>query len=67
MRLAGKESGLTLASGLQAAGKRVLLITGETDSESRDYAAQHNILLLTKPVSPRELKSALETQINSPQ
>lgn len=67
VRLPGNESGLTLATGLQATGKRVLLITGETDSESRDYATQHNIQLLTKPVSPRELKSALESLTNSPQ
>jgi len=65
VRLPGKESGLTLATGLKASGKRVLLITGETDAQSRDYAAQHNILLLTKPISPKELMNALETLAKS--
>lgn len=60
VRLPEKESGLEFASWLQSTGKRVMLITGETDSEPRNFAAQHGIVLLTKPVSPGELKQALE-------
>ena len=65
VRLPNKESGLDLARWFQTLGIRVALITGETDLASRQFAAEHNILLLTKPISPKELKAALENLVSA--
>ncbi|NRR28990.1 hybrid sensor histidine kinase/response regulator [Oxalobacteraceae bacterium] len=66
VRLPGAESGLILAHWLQTQGLRVMLISGETDVESRQFAARHGIPLLTKPVSPHALGKALEALASAP-
>jgi len=63
VRLSEKESGLEFAGWLQTLGTRIVLITGETDREPREFADKHNMLLLTKPVSPKQLKAALNALV----
>jgi two-component system, sensor histidine kinase len=60
VRLPHGASGLELALTLRARGKKVLLLSGETDSALRDAAQRHQLLLLTKPVSSARLLSALQ-------
>jgi len=60
VRLPDNESGLDFAAWLQTIEIPVMLITGETDLAPRDFAAQRAIPLLTKPVSSKELKKALD-------
>jgi signal transduction histidine kinase/CheY-like chemotaxis protein len=59
VRLPHGESGLDVALRLRKQGKQVLLITGETDAQLRRAAAEHELNLLTKPVSSARLLSAL--------
>ncbi len=59
VRLPGGASGLDVAVQLRALGKKVLLMTGETDMAVRTAAANQGILLLVKPVSSAKLKAAL--------
>ena len=59
-RLPNSASGLDVALALRAIGKKVLLISGETNAALRDAAQQHRLLLLTKPVSAPQLLSALQ-------
>lgn len=61
VRLPHGASGLELALTLRARGKKVLLLSGETDSALRDAAQRHQLLLLTKPVSSAHLLSALQS------
>lgn len=60
VRLPGGESGLEVALKLRAKGKRVLLISGETDPHVRSTAQLHGLKLLIKPVSSHQLRSALQ-------
>lgn len=59
-RLPQGASGLDVALALRGIGKKVLLISGETNAALREAAQQHQLLLLTKPVSPPQLLSALQ-------
>ncbi len=59
VRLPGGESGLDVALKLRAKGKRVLLISGETDPHVRATAQHHGLKLLIKPVSSHQLRMAL--------
>jgi two-component system, sensor histidine kinase len=61
-RLAGGTDGLTVADQLRAEfgdRVRVTLMSGETDEELQDGAAQRGILLLRKPVKPIRLRAVL--------
>jgi len=53
------ENGLSLAIELRARGMKVLLVTGETDKSVRETARRHGLQVLTKPVLPNVLHSAL--------
>ena len=60
VRLADGPVGLEVALQLRQLGKKVLLISGETHHALRESAQQHQLLLLTKPVSSARLLSALQ-------
>jgi two-component system, sensor histidine kinase len=59
VRLPGGESGVDVALQLRAKGKKVLLLTGETDAALRQAAQTHAMRLLIKPVSAARLGAAL--------
>ena len=59
-RLPHGASGLDIALALRAIGKKVMLISGETNAALREAAQRHQLLLLTKPVSAPQLLSALQ-------
>ncbi len=59
-RLPHGASGLDVALAMRVLGKKVLLISGETNAALREAAQQHKLLLLTKPVSGAQLLSALQ-------
>lgn len=59
-RLPHGASGLDVALAMRVLGKKVLLISGETNAALRDAAQQHKLPLLTKPVSGAQLLSALQ-------
>ncbi len=60
VRLPGGASGLDVALALRAGGKKVLLISGETDAGVRGAAQEHGLTLLVKPVSSARLLAALQ-------
>ena len=60
VRLPQAASGLELAIALRQAGKKVLLISGETHTTLREAAQQHHLSLLIKPVSSAQLLTALQ-------
>ncbi|WP_439607238.1 hybrid sensor histidine kinase/response regulator [Hydrogenophaga sp.] len=60
VRLPHAASGLELAIALREAGKKVLLISGETHASLREAAQRHRLSLLIKPVSSAQLLSALQ-------
>jgi len=64
VRLPGQESGIMLAQRLQAEGRKVILVSGETDTATRQLAARFGLMLLTKPVAPLALQSALEALLD---
>ena len=59
-RLPHGASGLDVALAMRVLGKKVLLISGETNAALREAAQRHQLLLLTKPVSGAQLLSALQ-------
>ncbi len=59
VRLPGGQSGVDVALQLRARGKKVLLLTGETDAALRQAAQTHQMTLLIKPVSAARLGAAL--------
>lgn len=59
VRLPQGASGVDVALRLRDEGKKVLLLSGETNATLRDAAALHQLLLLTKPVSSTALLVAL--------
>jgi signal transduction histidine kinase len=59
-RLPHSASGLDVALLLRELGKKVLLISGETNAALREAAHQHSVTLLTKPVSSVQLFTALQ-------
>jgi signal transduction histidine kinase len=59
VRLPHKASGVDLALQLRRMGKRVFLLSGETNAPLRESARAHRLALLTKPVSSERLMSAL--------
>lgn len=59
VRLPQGKSGVDVALQLRDRGKKVLLITGETDSEVRRAADEHGLPLLIKPVSSARLLRTL--------
>lgn len=58
-RLPHGASGLDVALALRRRGKKVLLISGETNAALRDAAQANAVRLLTKPVSSAALLAAL--------
>lgn len=60
VRLPQAASGLDLAIALRQAGKKVLLISGETHTTLREAAQRHHLSLLIKPVSSAQLFTALQ-------
>ena len=60
VRLPHNASGLDVAIELRRQGKKVLLISGETNSNLRAAAQNHQLALLTKPVSGPHLLAALQ-------
>jgi two-component system, sensor histidine kinase len=60
VRLPHGASGLDVALALREAGKKVLLISGETNAALRDTAQRHRLELLTKPVAGTALLAALK-------
>eukprot|EP01036_Dinobryon_divergens_P049772 gene49772-biopygen40605 len=60
VRLPHAASGLELAIALREAGKKVLLISGETHTSLREAAQRHRLSLLIKPVSSAQLLTALQ-------
>lgn len=60
VRLPHAASGLDLALTLRDAGRKVLLISGETHAALREEAQRHGLPLLIKPVSSTQLMSALQ-------
>ena len=60
VRLPGGASGLDVALQLRAGGKKVLLISGETDRDVRDAAQHHGFVLLIKPVASARLLASLQ-------
>jgi signal transduction histidine kinase/CheY-like chemotaxis protein len=60
VRLPVGPSGLQVALQLRELGKKVLLVSGETDTGLRESAALHGLQLLVKPVSAAMLHSALQ-------
>ncbi len=65
VRLPHGGSGFDVALQLRARGKKVLLLSGETDSALREAALSHQLLLLTKPVSSDQMLLALR-QLQTP-
>ena len=61
VRLPHGDSGLDVALQLRARGKKVLLLSGETDAALREAAYEHQLLLLTKPVSSEQMLLALRS------
>jgi two-component system, sensor histidine kinase len=61
VRLPNNTSGLDLALTMRELGKKVLLISGETNASLRAAAQQHQLALLTKPVSSTHLLAALQS------
>ena len=61
VRLPGGADGVDLALRLRALGKRVVLISGETDARLRQQAAASALPLLIKPVSGAQLMTLLQT------
>jgi signal transduction histidine kinase/CheY-like chemotaxis protein len=59
-RLPHNASGLDVALAMRELGKKVLLISGETNAALRAAAQQHRLALLTKPVSSTHLLAALQ-------
>lgn len=59
VRLPGDASGLEVALQLRERGKKVLLLSGETDPALREAAQAHRLALLTKPVSSTQMLVAL--------
>jgi signal transduction histidine kinase/CheY-like chemotaxis protein len=59
-RLPHGASGLDVALALRRRGKKVLLISGETNAALRDAAQASAVRLLTKPVSSAALLAALQ-------
>jgi two-component system, sensor histidine kinase len=59
-RLPHGASGLDVALTLRSRGKKVLLISGETNAELREAAKQNDVRLLTKPISGAALLIALQ-------
>jgi len=60
VRLPHNASGLDVAIELRKQGKKVLLISGETNSNLRASAQNHQLALLTKPVAGTHLLAALQ-------
>lgn len=60
VRLPHNASGMDVALHLRALGKKVLLLSGETDVALREAAQAHGLLLLAKPVSSTGLLQALQ-------
>jgi signal transduction histidine kinase/BarA-like signal transduction histidine kinase len=60
-RLPHNASGLDVALAMRELGKKVLLISGETNASLRAAAQQHQLALLTKPVSSTHLLAALQS------
>ena len=60
MRLPDGGSGIDVALAMRARGKKVLLITGETDVAVRTAAQNHGMALLIKPVSSAKLLKAIQ-------
>jgi two-component system, sensor histidine kinase len=60
VRLPDGASGLDVALRLRRGGKKVVLLTGETNAALRDAAAQCRLPLLTKPVSSAGLLATLD-------
>lgn len=61
VRLPHNASGVDVALQLRALGKKVLLLSGETDVALREAAQAHGLLLLAKPVSSNGLLRALQS------
>jgi two-component system, sensor histidine kinase len=61
VRLPHGASGVDVALQLRARGKKVLLLSGETDAALRETAFEHQLLLLTKPVSSEQMLLALRS------
>jgi two-component system, sensor histidine kinase len=61
VRLPDGAVGLEVALQLRKMGKKVLLISGETHLALRESAQQHQLMLLTKPVSSTQLLAALQS------
>jgi two-component system, sensor histidine kinase len=59
-RLPHGASGLDVALRLRDKGKKVMLISGETDAVLREDAQQQGVMLLTKPVSSAQLLASLQ-------
>ncbi len=59
-RLPHGASGLDVALALRRQGKKVILISGETNAALRDAAQAHAVRLLTKPVSASTLLAVLQ-------
>jgi two-component system, sensor histidine kinase len=59
-RLPHGASGLDVALRLRDKGKKVLLISGETDAVLREDAQKQGVMLLTKPVSSTQLFASLQ-------
>jgi two-component system, sensor histidine kinase len=60
VRLPDGASGIDVALAMRERGKKVLLITGETDLAVRNAALQHGMPLLIKPVSSTKLLKAIQ-------
>ncbi len=60
VRLPDGESGIDVALAMRARGKKVLLITGETDLAVRNAAQNYGMALLIKPVSSARLLKAVQ-------
>jgi len=58
-RLPGEVSGWKLALQFKSEGRRVMMVTGETDEKLRDMATEHEVPLLIKPVAPQALWQAI--------
>jgi two-component system, sensor histidine kinase len=61
VRLPHGMSGFDVALQLRARGKKVLLLSGETDAALREAAQEKQLLLLTKPVSSEQMLIALQS------
>jgi two-component system, sensor histidine kinase len=61
VRLPDGASGIDVALMLRAMGKKVLLISGETDAGVRSAAQTHGLELMIKPVSTSRMLRALQT------